>query len=114
MVGDQIIADRLRLFWLTAARFGIKQRATVLLKLMPQLLDDGSPGQHVEAILNLLVEARWISDLVIHHSTKRYTFQWTAQGKERAKWVNLIDDELRLGPEGFQALLVICRSHPPR
>ncbi len=67
----------------------------------------------MEAVYHLLLEAGWIKEFGFHDTKEAYGFKWTEKGSERARWVNLIGDELNLGPKGLRALLTICHLHAP-
>lgn len=68
---------------------------------------------NLEAVCAKLLEAGWITEFFFHDTKGLYGIKWTAKGLERARWVNLIGDELNLGPNGLTALLVICHTHAP-
>jgi hypothetical protein len=80
---------------------------------MPNSHELSDAEHNISVILDKLVEARWIDGLVQHDRDGFYAFKWSPKGHELAKWVNEIGDELDLGPKGLQALLVICKTHPP-
>ena len=67
----------------------------------------------MEAIFEKLLQAGWLKEFYFHDTKGFYGIKWTEKGIERARWVNLIADEMELGPKGLTALLVICHEHAP-
>ncbi len=68
---------------------------------------------YMEAVFEKLIQAGWITSYAFKTTTNRYVFKWTPKGRERSRWVNLIGDELNLGPKGLTTLLTICHEHAP-
>jgi len=68
---------------------------------------------HMDALFEKLLQAGWIAQYGFHTATGGYAIEWTAKGRERARWVNLIGDELQLGPQGLATLLTVCHQHAP-
>lgn len=74
---------------------------------------DPAKRAHLEAVCDKLLAAGWITGFLFHDTRGLYGIKWTAKGLERARWVNLIADEMNLGPQGVTALMVICHMQAP-
>jgi hypothetical protein len=77
------------------------------------LPDEAELRVEMEIICERMLKAGWLEAFGVHDTTGRFVVRWTAKGLERARWVNLIGDELKLGPESMRMLLVICHEHAP-
>jgi hypothetical protein len=73
--------------------------------------DEVSKRARLSAILEKLVECGWVDGSFLHDVTGNYALRWTPKGAERARWVNLISEELDLGPQGMLTLIAICKQH---
>jgi len=93
--------------------FGRDQQTISRDHFIPMPTDDTSREQRAENLLWKLVDAGWIDHLGTRDADGRYIFHWTEKGQVLASFMNDIDGELQLGPEGWIALCLICKSHPP-
>jgi hypothetical protein len=72
-----------------------------------------SKRERIKAVLNRLMKIGWIRTTVIHDNLDTLDIEWTEKGRERARQVIQIVNELHGGADDLMALAVICRSHPP-
>jgi hypothetical protein len=76
---------------------------------MPTPSEDFTRAQ-MQIICERLLAEGWIKEYFFHDEGN-YGIKWTDKGLERSAWVNQIGEELRLGPQGLCALLVLCGLH---
>jgi hypothetical protein len=67
---------------------------------------------YLEALFEKLSQAGWLAGYGFG-TRGRYFVKWTAKGRERARWVKLVGDELQLDTEGLTTLLTVCYQHAP-
>ena len=72
--------------------------------------DEAFYRAQIEALLTKLVVCGWISEFGFHQDG-HYALQWTPKGRERSRWVKLIEAELEPGPKELTALMAVCRLH---